>query len=141
MTKDSMPFLEAWRVMLRDDVSALQCLAGLVTGHPLLPGRRRSIRTSPIESLDLRVRIARTQNRLYRLGPALDRCQPAGSYRAGIFAIEQLTLSQPWIDGAWHLARAGTEIACFPNLTNYEAIEAILDAMSLQVSHWTGRDW
>ena len=62
------PILDEWRVAVRPVV----CLVGLSTGHPRLPGDRRSIVTSEIFLISEELGWARSFSRWYRLGRRLD---------------------------------------------------------------------
>lgn len=66
MTKD-MAFLDDWQAL---EISRkLVILVGYVTGHRLLPGERRHIRTSVVKELDLVRKVAVTSScdRIYLL--------------------------------------------------------------------------
>jgi hypothetical protein len=63
-TMGSAPLLEDWRLAVRP----MLCLEGLATGHPLLPGSKRSIVTSHLWLLSPELGLARTFSRWYRLG-------------------------------------------------------------------------
>ncbi|MGQ2908439.1 MAG: DUF6634 family protein [Aliihoeflea sp.] len=66
----SAPTLDWWSPAVRPSV----CLEGLVSGHPVLVGQDRAIRTSELWHLDQEAGWARTYSRWYRLGqpaPAL----------------------------------------------------------------------
>jgi hypothetical protein len=58
------PILDNWIWTSRN----VACLAGEVTGHPLLPGKRRQIITSDVWVMAEDLSCARTLSRWYRLG-------------------------------------------------------------------------
>jgi hypothetical protein len=62
------PILDEWRFAVRP----VTCLVGLSTGHPRLPGDRRSIVTSEIFLTSEELGWARSFSRWYRLGRRLD---------------------------------------------------------------------
>jgi hypothetical protein len=62
------PILENWRLAVRP----VPCLVGLSSGHPRLPGDRRSIVTSELFLLSEKLGWARSFSRWYRLGRHLD---------------------------------------------------------------------
>ena len=61
------PILEDWRFAFRP----VPCLMGMSTGHPRLPGDRRSIVTSEIFLISEELGWARSYSRWYRLGRRL----------------------------------------------------------------------
>jgi hypothetical protein len=61
------PVLDRWML----GVKAAPCLAGLSTGHPLLPGENRMIGTSALWLMSEDKTWARTLSRWYRLGRPL----------------------------------------------------------------------
>lgn len=61
---DEAPILNNWIWTSRN----VTCLAGEVTGHPLLTGTRRQIITSDVWVIDEELSCARTLSRWYRLG-------------------------------------------------------------------------
>lgn len=69
LTDGAAPVLDRWR----HGVRYVPCLVGLSTGHPLLPGRGRSIYTSELWMIDEDHGWARTLSRWYRLGHPGDR--------------------------------------------------------------------
>jgi hypothetical protein len=62
------PILDEWRYALRP----VPCLVGFSTGHPRLPGDRRSIVTSEIVLIAEEIGWARSLSRWYQLGRRLD---------------------------------------------------------------------
>jgi len=58
------PILDRWALSER----TLPCLIGLSTGHPILPGANRLVRTSDLWLLAENGGCARTLSRWYRLG-------------------------------------------------------------------------
>jgi len=62
------PILDEWRYAVRP----VPCLVGLSTGHPRLPGERRSIMTSELFLISEELGWARSYSRWYRLGQKLD---------------------------------------------------------------------
>jgi hypothetical protein len=62
------PILDQWRFAIRPVTS----LVGLSTGHPRLPGDRRSIITSEIFLISEELGWARSYSRWYRLGRRFD---------------------------------------------------------------------
>lgn len=64
MAGDDAPILDRWILGKR----LVPCLAGLSTGHPLLPGSGRPIVTSDLWLLSEDHSWARTRSRWYRLG-------------------------------------------------------------------------
>ena len=65
---DESPVLDRWVIGQR----FVPCLAGLSTGHPLLPGNNRLIGTSDLWMLSEDRCWARTLSRWYRLGRPAD---------------------------------------------------------------------
>jgi hypothetical protein len=63
-SQPNAPILDEWRLAFRPVV----CLEGRATGHPELPGDRRSIVTSEIYLLSEEIGWARSLSRFYRLG-------------------------------------------------------------------------
>lgn len=63
-----LPLLDNWRYSTRPTV----CLEGMSTGHPLLPGKRRPIRTSELWLISEELGWARTYSRWYLLGRRCD---------------------------------------------------------------------
>ncbi|WP_193175442.1 DUF6634 family protein [Oricola nitratireducens] len=68
LVEGEAPLLDRWMVASR----IIPCLAGLSTGHPLLPGDNRMIGTSDLWLMSEDRTWARTLSRWYRLG------RPAG---------------------------------------------------------------
>ncbi|WP_412177205.1 DUF6634 family protein [Mesorhizobium sp. ZC-5] len=68
------PILDDWRFAF----SPAPCLVALSTGHPRLPGDRRSIVTSEIFLISEEIGWARSFSRWYRLGRRFD--DAAGDY-------------------------------------------------------------
>ncbi len=66
---DDAPVLDRWMLGNR----LVPCLAGLSTGHPLLPGSGRPIGTSDLWLLSQDYGWARTLSRWYRLGRPAER--------------------------------------------------------------------
>lgn len=66
---DDAPILDRWILGQR----LVPCLAGLSTGHPLLPGTSRLIGTSDLWLLSKGYGWARTLSRWYRLGRPAER--------------------------------------------------------------------
>jgi hypothetical protein len=65
----SAPILDDWRLAIRPSL----CLVGSATGHPKLPGHRRTIVTSGLWMFSENLSLGRTESRWYRLGrPASD---------------------------------------------------------------------
>ena len=62
------PILDEWRLAVRP----VPCLVGLSTGHPRLPGDRRSIVTSEIFLMAEELGWARSFSRWHRLGRRFD---------------------------------------------------------------------
>ena len=65
---DATPILDRWVIGQR----FVPCLAGLSSGHPLLPGNNRLIGTSDLWMLSEDHSWARTLSRWYRLGRPAD---------------------------------------------------------------------
>lgn len=65
---EDAPILDRWML----GVKAAPYLAGLSTGHPLLPGENRMIGTSTVWMMSKDMCWARTLSRWYRLGRPLD---------------------------------------------------------------------
>lgn len=64
LLKGSAPTIEQWSPAVLPSV----CLEGLVSGHPVLVGHDRAIRTSELWHFDEEAGWARTYSRWYRLG-------------------------------------------------------------------------
>jgi hypothetical protein len=65
----SAPILEDWRLAFHPSL----CLVGSATGHPKLPGHRRTIVTSGLWMFSENLSLGRTESRWYRLErPASD---------------------------------------------------------------------
>lgn len=69
MAGEDAPILDRWILAGR----MVPCLAGLSTGHPLLPGTSRPIGTSDLWLLSKDYGWARTLSRWYRLGRPAER--------------------------------------------------------------------
>ncbi|MDN5927339.1 MAG: hypothetical protein L0I29_09720 [Hyphomicrobiales bacterium] len=69
MAGNDAPILDRWILGQR----LVPCLAGLSTGHPLLPGKGRPIGTSDLWLLSTDHTWARTLSRWYRLGRPAER--------------------------------------------------------------------
>lgn len=67
-SQPNAPILDEWRFAVRP----VTCLVGLSTGHPLLPGDKRSIVTSEIYLISEELGWARSFSRWYRLGRRFD---------------------------------------------------------------------
>ncbi|SFL13052.1 hypothetical protein SAMN04488498_13717 [Mesorhizobium albiziae] len=67
-SQPNAPILDQWRYAIRPVTS----LVGLSTGHPRLPGDRRSIVTSEIFLISEELGWARSYSRWYRLGQRFD---------------------------------------------------------------------
>ena len=67
-SQSNAPILDEWQLVVRP----VPCLVGLSTGHPRLPGERRSIVTSEIFLISESLGWARSYSRWYRLGQRFD---------------------------------------------------------------------
>lgn len=109
-TLSASPCLDVWQPI---QIGTVLCLAGAVSGHPLLPDT--FIATSPLVALCQDAAWARTISRFYRLGPPLDTALGGKDGRdlaiVGAYGYPAVTLAvaQVWLAHITGLIRQRTD--------------------------------
>jgi hypothetical protein len=99
--------LEGWQVLELGGKPL--CLLGFATGHPLLPGYRRRVRTSRVVKLDPANGTAETINTIYRLRHGVEHMSFHSDGSVARFAIGDLMADR--VEGSSHwLVLRGTDV-------------------------------
>jgi hypothetical protein len=99
--------LEGWQVLELGGKPL--CLLGFATGHPLLPGYRRRVRTSRVIKFDPAGSTAETINTIYSLRHGIEDMSFHGDGSVARFTIDDLMADR--VEGSSHwLVLRGTDV-------------------------------
>jgi hypothetical protein len=106
------------------------CLLGFATGHPLLPGYRRRVRTSRVIKLDPANGTAETINTIYRLRHRVGDISFYGDGSVARFTIGDLMADRVESSSHWLVLRGTDVVADFAAARPVHAIFLLLGLVS-----------